>query len=253
METPEGDGGAVATPEVPAAAEPTTTEPAAAGENDGSGAGAPETFDREYVEKLRDEAAKYRTRSKELESKFEGWDPEDRDLFLDISKDLLSKDPKAAAAAAAKLKGVSEKIAAEVGAIEDELERPLTKAEMEQFIAEKEAEREKQTALNQVLSESKALGYEPGSREFAELTWRAINDKEAGGTIAGAHERILAEIAAFEQQVIDKYVAGKKGQAESFPKTPTDGAAPGTTNEPPKTFEEARARARARAAAQVGK
>ena len=277
MDTPDGSSGEaaaappVATPPADAAAlgavAAGATAPAAAPAADGastppsaapaagsadSSAGSEETFDRSYVEKLRDEAARYRTKAKEYEDNFDGWDPEDKALFLSLSKDLLSSDKTAAAEAAKKLRSVSDRVAQELGAIEEELERPLTKSEMESYLAEKDKERAGQEAINRILTESESLGYEKGTKAFADLIWTAQNVPEAQGQIAKAHEIISAQVATFEQAAIDKYLAGKQGQADAFPKTPSDGAAPGTTSEAPKSWKEAKAAVQAKLAAQVG-
>lgn len=55
---------------------------------DATDAGKPETFDRDYVEQLRKEAASYRTKAKELEDQFTTTKTEKDDLIQQIGKAL---------------------------------------------------------------------------------------------------------------------------------------------------------------------
>lgn len=55
---------------------------------DATDAGKPESFDRDYVEKLRTESAKYRTKAKELEDQFSSTKAEKDDLIQQIGKAL---------------------------------------------------------------------------------------------------------------------------------------------------------------------
>ena len=86
-------------PDLSAAAAAAATEvaagpaPAAPAEEEASqlDASLPEgedTFPREYVEKLRAEAAKHRTRARDIESSFDGYSPAEKARFLELASQL---------------------------------------------------------------------------------------------------------------------------------------------------------------------
>lgn len=169
----------------------------------------------EYVHKLRDENASWRTKYKPFEDSFQTYAPEEVETFLEVAKALKS-DPVAAAdwfeAVAKEIKGgaTPEAAAAEVTPLADG-EKPLTRAEVEALFAERETAKETAKAqfdqVESVNAEIKTLGYDPNDADGIQLMWLAVN--KTGGDLAAADVLVKAQ----RQAVIDEYVEGLKATA----------------------------------------
>jgi hypothetical protein len=230
------DAGLVDAPAAePAAAEPVTPEPA-----------AEDTFDpnleadqypKSYVERLRKEAAGYRTRAQEYDDVFGNIDPQDRQIWLGMARETY-RDPKAGAEWMAKvsqgvLEGLSPEEAVDAAGAEPTQkpdaegadDEPLTKAGLEKWYADRraaeKATEEQESLVRSIVKDAEGLGYKENTADFNNLLWIAVN--ETGNDLSKAHEVMQAS----RQAIIDSWVEEKrKGGATLTPGTgvPTVGA-----------------------------
>lgn len=210
------------TPAAPAAAPAAPAPVAPAGDTPPVGAPAPEPSPvasddlsalpeswQSHVRELRAEAAERRTALKPYAEAFDGYDDADREVLLEVARTLKS-DPKAAGEwMRSQAELLLAEQAAEVEAGTRDPDEPMTRAELEAFLAEREtkaaAEREQKAHVDAIVTEAKALGYDPESdrRGYARLLDVAMH--ETGGDLQKAHDAIKAE----RQKVIDEYLAAK--------------------------------------------
>lgn len=250
------DAGAAAPDAAPAS---TPNEPDALGD-------LPEgqsVFDRGYVERLRQEAAKYRTERNELNERlqgydaFDGIDPEDFQVFADmagrykqgdtsgmaemmqtIAQAILSPDndgsPEGDAATA-------EKIGEAIDGATDADGKPLDPDSVQQMIADalaaKEAQEAEERAVKEVFAEIEAAGFKQGTPEGWLVLWHANNT--TGGDIAAAAE----QVRAYRQGIIDEYVQGV-ATGNRAPLNPEGVVA--TEHQPIQTMEDSHRAVRAR-------
>lgn len=227
----EPTGEAVSTPEAEAEAPAVTETPE-------------ETFDRKYVEELRQESAKYRTRAKDYEDAFEGYDDDTKAAMLDLAREL-NADPHMGSK---RMVEVAKQVLGEDGfrdLLEDKGPKPLTEADVERKFKEREQAQAQEQAVQDVMREAKDLGYAEGTPDQAELFWFAHNKTE--GDLSKAHEAVQAR----KQAAVDEYLKGKEADADAFP-TPTTAGSGSTGGEPPKDFGSAREALMARLAGKPG-
>lgn len=205
---------------------------------------AEETFPRTYVEELRQESAKYRTKVKPYEDAFADYDDDSRQAFLSLARDLIE----APEDAARRMLQVSRELLGDEfdKVLSDPTPKPLTKDDVERLLAEKETVAQQQAAIRAVEDEATALGYAEKSADRAFLF--SIASTETAGDLKAAHEKIESR----KQEIIDAYLAEKQGQADAFPTPTTAGVGAGQDNGPAKDFTEARRRFEARSAASLG-
>lgn len=175
--------------------------------------------------------------------------------FLRIAQALatgagITLDPAAAAPAPAPAPDAAAPPAGQPAA-GDDLDRPMTRREFQAEQQRRDAERTtgeaEAAAQQQILTDVRALGYDPDSSDQAErsrsdeVIWLAAY--RTGGDIKKA-DAILKER---EQIAIDRYVKGKKADA-SRPATPDTGSSPSGSREPgqAKDFTEVTERVRER-------
>lgn len=202
----------------------------------------PETL-RPYVKQLRDEAAERRIAVKAYEEAFTGYGDDERTAFLEIASGLASEDLAAQREAAGRMAAVAKEI---LGPDGDDPNRPLTRSDLERIEAQKQADDLQEKAVQEVISEAKALGYEEGKPDYAQLMWRA--QFETKGDLKAAHEAMLAD----QQRIIDQFAESVRKGSAKWPvrPTPNAGAVPDdASGSAPKTWAESRAAARARAEA----
>lgn len=230
-------------------------------------AAEPDTFPRDYVHKLRESGAKYRTERNDLKTRigeleplagaFSGWEPDQVQgwtEFLSTAqtdpqgalKALLGEgfglDKEGASALLTEMFGDEGAPAAPQGApaAGDDPNRPLTIAEYE---ARQQAAREEsaqQGLLREVQDEAKALGYDPASKagsleEFSYQRLLYIAGHQTGGDLSKAHEALVAE----RQQIAKDALAQMASQADGLPVPSGAGAAGAAVDNGPKTFANA--------------
>lgn len=206
----------------------------------------PDTFPREYVEELRRENAKWRTKAQPYEEVFGDLDDEDRQAWLQIVQLANSGDPDAIQYLGQALGFVGEEPPVEEFAeqpqyLTPEQAREIARQEAQEMLAQ---EREQQSRVQQIESiQSRAkneFNVEPGSDEYVVLLHRANQidpaDTPDGDLLKAAHEQIQAE----KQAQWDAFIAQKQQEASNSPTTLTgQGQAPSTA-QTPKTWAEAR-------------
>ena len=203
-----------------------------------------DSFDRAYVEKLRREAAGYRTKAQPYEEVFSAYDDEEREFLLAVTRDLGNPDKQADAAR--RLRDLSQRLLEDADPDPDDEARnkPLTLAELEQRERDKAAEQAQRQAVEAVEKEAADLGYEKGSPDYAFLMYMAANHHD--GSLTDAHEAI----GAGRQAIIDKFVEEQKAKGDKWITTSdATGGAPSGQADEPKTWASARDRATARAKA----
>jgi hypothetical protein len=232
-----------------AAPEGDVTENTETAEADPFESGA-DSFDRQYVEKLRKESASYRTKAKEYEplaQTFEPYGEEDRKVWAEAMR-LFAEDPKAGAEyldkiAKAVMSGYEQEQAEQQEPITDENDRPLTRAEYTQLREQERLQAEQDAEVSRIEREAVDLGYDTKSDEYTYLL--TVASRLPSGSIAEAHSKIESAI----QARVDAAFAAKAAEADGA------GILPGESGESPsgetqiRTFQQARAAALARVAA----
>jgi cobalamin biosynthesis protein CobT len=234
--------------------EPETTEPEAADEPAEEAAEeAPaeeateepetpaETFDRDYVEKLRNEAADYRVRAKEFHEAFEGYDEAATAKFLDLARGL--NDETRHREVGVEFFNIGKRILESLGEDVGDLaapdpNRPLTKAELDAEFAAREEERNMAQLVEAIDHEIKELGYTQGSPDHYALM-RLANDRD-DGSIEEAHK----SLQAWKKGIIDEWAKSfQEKQSKHLKTAPAVGVAPSDPGEEiPLDWEGARAR-----------
>jgi hypothetical protein len=224
----EGDpaGGGAGAP--PAAAPPAAPEGGGAAPPEGAPAADPfdtgaDTFDRPYVEKLRREAERYRTTARTFEEAFEGYDPADREVLLELAKTLRTSPADAARWMADQAQRLLDEHggtgpAGGGGDQQPGDDAPLTAAEVRQMIAQARQEWAQEQATtsytNEAFGQIREAGYNPEGPDGTSIIWYAVN--ETGGDVAAA----IARHKAAEQAVVDRYLAEQKAGANGSAQTP---------------------------------
>lgn len=199
-------------------------DPAGAAPAGGAPAGGEQTFSPGYVEQLRRESAGYRTKAQTYEQAFDGYDEDAQGALLDFAK-ALRNDPAAAAQFA---REIYQSIEQQQQQAQIQGEQPLTRAEFDQMMQERETAQQNQLrqyqTSQQVAEISKTvagLGYNPNAQ------WTADNWQEAAdhmnvlalatyvynGDIQAAHEAMQGR----GTQAIGQYVQQRTQDARNNP------------------------------------
>lgn len=222
-----------------------------------------DTFPREYVEKTRAEAAKWRTQYREIDSRFEGYSPEEKTRFLDLAEQL-SSDPEGAYE---EFVGVTERLAKQLGKekapVAEETPTPdpapetgaLTAEMIEQIVSDRlaaeKAAAEEQSGVERTFAEAEAL--DPAYKDKAAKAHLFAVAQTNNTDLAGAHEIITGQLNTVIEAAIADYREGLRTGTSHPPRLPAGDAAAGTEAKgPPKTLEEAKARATERFQALYG-
>lgn len=227
---------------------PAEGTPVPAPQDVGGGEDEQDVFDRKYVEQLRDEAARYRTRARDFEQVF-GEMPEDlRTGWLELIRVANSGDEDAMGQLAQML-GFEVQDAEEPVLPTDvpeyltlEQAREIARQEAWEIAQAAEAQRADAEAIRGVASEAEKLGYQEGSLEYVELLYLA-NEIDMGSLPPGKSLLQAADeqLQARNQAAYDAWVAKKTQEAGGTPVAPSgNGASPSIANTP-KTWDEARA------------
>lgn len=176
-----------------------------------------DSFDRAYVTKIREEAKARRLALEPYEKTFEPYSEQERATWFHLINEMAA-DPRVGTQKLAELVKAMEETFAEEDAknapAQAEGEKPLTKKELDAYMAEQRKELEISAAAAQIEVQAKAAGYEPGTTKYKLLLARAMDmnyDLDAA---------IKAE-AAEKQADFDARVAAKIASGEKWPITPT--------------------------------
>ena len=227
-----------------------------------------------YVEELRQEAAKYRTKFAPYRDAFDGYDEREVSFLLTLVEQLKAPDPSQAAKVmrdmAYDMLGESWAedapwAEAEIPAEEPEEEETedmtdapttepgaITPEEFQRILDERDArakqeqeQAELEKLVEQVKAEAQALGYEPESSDYFLLVNTAMHKTD--GDLSKAAE-LIAPITGIGSATTEDTQPGAEGQTAtpSAPRFPPPvqggaGAAPGEAKEGPKNVKEARA------------
>lgn len=217
------------------------------------------SFDQAYVEKLRTQAARYRTEAKEAkaqyDAQFEGLeDRSDFEYLLNMAR-KLNTDPQASHK---DLLDLAERLGKDIGAaapavppVVDDKDKPLTLADIEKREYDREVQRQHQLLIAEASSYSDdKFKFEDGHEEYARLLWVAQNDPEAS---KGGKDRLklaAAKIKARDEDIgkaaVAAYVESVRSGGSGFP--PASGGAGGAPAAAqgagsPKNFKDASASA----------
>lgn len=226
---PPAEAGAPAPSQAPAA--PATPDPAASGEQ----APVAESFPRDYVEQLRNEAADRRVALKPYEDAFKGYESDEVQTWLGLIK-LVQENP---AEGAAYMAQVAQALGNQYSPPDPSTLTPeqraaqVTQSEIEKFKQEQKEEREREALQRQVEELNKkaeGLGYELGSSGYLSLLHYAQH--KTNGDLDKAHTLVQADV----QKIIDAYVQGKAGAPPVSPGAGVGSPVPSQ----PETLEEAR-------------
>lgn len=201
----------------------------------------------------RDEAASRRVALKNFEV-FERFAEEDRGVLLDLLGQLADPDTRSTGAQsmlaiAQALLGDPDDAGTDTPGGDDP-DRPLTKAELDRYIEEREKAKAQEQADKEALAalDTKAteLGYTPGTRNYMALLWEAKHNH--GYDLDAAHKALEAE----KQQVIDNFISEKSKDAERTPAAGSGAGSPPSNEERPKDWGKAGASTYARLDALFG-
>lgn len=212
----------------------------------------PETFDREYVEKLRHEAAGRRTAIKPYEEAFGAFDEESRATYLRLAADIGSGDAARQREAAAQFEAIAQKIKGAETPVTpsgepDPDQQPLTKAEWKALQAEQNEKDNLDRLVGEIEAEAKSAGIEPNTPRYASYLFIMQQPD-----VAGDHTKALAALEAQEQQTIDRYAASVASGSAKWPTQAGGASAPPGEETKPRSWKDARAAASALIAGRAG-
>lgn len=192
---------------------------------------APEgdSFDRAYVEKLRAEAANYRTQLREFKSAYEGYSEAERAEMLGLTQDL-ARNPERAYERFGKITtrleeqlGLTSQEANSVAEADAATPGGLTEAQVQQMVQQQLAQRDqaaqKEAATQKIFEQAASIDpkYQVGSDQLVALIHIAQNDPAAGGTLEGAHAVLTARENQLREQAVEDYRRGLNSGAVAPP------------------------------------
>ena len=208
-----------------------------------------DTFDRSYVEKLRQESASYRTKAKPYEETFGSYSDEDREVWFEAAR-RFAADPRDGGEylkqiADAVLAEYQEQQAADDEPITDDNDRPLTRAEYQALREAEKAQAEQDAEVARIEKRAADLGYDTASEEYTYLL--TVASRLPDGDLEKAHAKIQAAEEARFQARLDKM----KAEAEGSPTAPSAGSGAAPSGERQlKTWRDAELASKARLEAQ---
>jgi hypothetical protein len=208
-------------------------------------------FDRGYVESLRSEGAKYRTEAgtardqlRGYEEVFSVYEPDDREVWLDLAR-TWATDPNRAAAVMQQIAStvLGEQAGADapdpgsadtpiLGDAVGNLTPDQVKALVAEEIAARDSAKAEQQAVADVFAEVRAAGFDPESAEGFMVLYNA--NHYTGGDISKA----VAMTGDYKQKIIDEYVQGRSG-GRAMP-SPAGGVVATSTGEEITSIDDAR-------------
>ncbi len=235
----DGDAGGDADEGAPPGADGSSSPPPTSGGDDDLGELPDQAvFDRGYVEKIRAQAAKYRTERNEAAEKLTRYDEafgvysdEDQQVWIDMAQSWVNDPTKAATMMQNIAKSVlgepesAEAAQAEQDVIDEAIDdfdgdrEALTPEKVQEIIENSLAAREQaareQAEIANIRQEVRDGGYDPDSREGFMVLWTAHH--ETGGDIAKAIESIKSR----DKEVVDRFI--KEHSGKGGPTTPGRG------------------------------
>lgn len=187
----------------------------------------PDMFPRSYVEELRQESAKYRTRAKSYDDAFDGMDDDTREAWLEYTA-LVVRAQRGDQEAVARINEMfadddePEPVAPQQQVDYAALAREEARRAAEEVYAERENARVQQEQIAAVRSAGESLGYKFGTDDYI-LFVRGANEAAQ----AGDEDPISAgdrAVKAYHQAIVDQYLASKGQQADTSPAIPSAGA-----------------------------
>ena len=212
-------------------------------------------FPRAYVEKLRQEAADYRTKYAPYRDTFTDVDPDVQEYLLDLNKQLLT-DP---AGAAAELRELLDRIdpksaegKAVAAAIEEIPEdKPLTLKEWKTIQAAdaKKTAAEKEVESIYDLAKKLDASYDKDTDDFGDLaSLLYVASHRTKGDLEKAHALRSERFNKIVEGEVEKRLADIKSGARKWAPVSSTGSTPIEPKNEPKTFAEARKRSESRLA-----
>lgn len=204
-------------------------------------------FPRSYVESIRREAQTYRGRAQEYDDVFGRYEPQDRDVWFNLARTWESDPSRAAQIMQQIANGVlgeteqkDDKVAEpevvrEYGDQDDpnELTPERVQQMMEEAFQTREQRAAEQKAIDDVMGEVRAAGYDPNTAEGFMVLWNANN--QTNGDIKAAAEMVQT----YRQTIVDEYVQGRSSGRVAMPSA--SGGVQATPNgEPIRNFDDAR-------------
>ena len=184
-----------------------------------------QTFDRDYVSKLREKEARYRTERNEERERWAEWNKTLDGLDTDqqgLARELVGAILQGDLARAADIIGPDElaKVlsgetsVADAAAVDPPAgEAPLTQADFDRMYAEKERAREDAAAVTAVYEQARTLGYnpdaKPGSAEYGQWVMLVQYAQANGGDLDAGHNALKSVEDARRQSIIDEFVASR--------------------------------------------
>lgn len=206
-----------------------------------------DSFPREYVEKLRAEAAQRRTQLREYEQVFEGYEPEERSRYLELVGKLRDQPE----AALEEFRGVTERLAKQLGkefptmtdapapaeepVSEESDDERIARLVDERLAAEREA-REKEEGIKATYAEAEALSDDYKTTAGKAFLFGVAQEMDV--SLAEAHEIIQG---LTEQRIAERMPQG--GGRNYPPRLPAGSAANAQDQGPATSIKEASRRA----------
>lgn len=189
----------------------------------------PDMFPRAYVEELRQENAKHRTRAKAYDDAFDGMDDDTREAWLEYTS-LVVKAQRGDQDAIDQINEMFGEDDDEPGAAPEPVALPeqpdyaaLARQAAEDVYRERETARVQEEQIMAVRQAGEDLGYKFGTEDYI-LFVRGANEAAQ----AGSDDPIKAgdaAVKAYRQQIVDAYLKAKGQQAEETVATPDGGGA----------------------------
>lgn len=202
-------------------------------------AGTDETFTKEYVTSLRDEAASYRTSYKPWKEAASHYNDQEQEMWRQIMSSAAA-DPSEGAKILRELANTwdpNDPGAGSPPAAGDD-DDYVTPAQVKAMLEQNQRNADAARAQAELKQEAQSLGYDPDSAEYAALIHEAYYNTDSD--LKKAHETLESR----KQKWIDDYVEGKKAEAQAGPKVSPTELARGLAAEQgdtPKDFASARA------------
>ena len=198
------------------------------------------TFDRPYVERLRAEAAEYRTKAQAYKD-LESLTPEKRDAWLTLARTMETNPTQAYQWLDEIVKSAPEVLQQQGGpapvSVVPAGEAPLTRADLDQILGQRDAAQVEKQLINEVYGDLKAVGIDAESSDPVEaataIAIMKVAAETTGGDIKAAYDLV---VTGPRQKAIDAFVAEKAtqgrtprpvtGQAPSGERTRPEGMSP---------------------------